>query len=91
MVSDASLLALLVQKHRMSNVQGAVAVVSDADVVIWDVSGIKDGAWTCAVKARLPPHHPGTQFTRFTTRFTRFTTRFTRFTTRFTSAQKYRY
>lgn len=48
-----------------NNLKMVAAVLSDLDVLIWEVGGLKDGAWNCSVKARLAGHSQSVNTCRF--------------------------
>jgi len=48
-----------------NNLKMVAAVLSDLEVKIWDVEGLKDGAWSCSVKSHLAGHSQSVNCCRF--------------------------
>ena len=48
-----------------NNLQMVAAVLSDLDVLVWDVAGLNQGSWSCSVKARLSGHSQSVNSARF--------------------------
>jgi WD40 repeat protein len=48
-----------------NNLKMVSAVLSDTDVIIWDVEGLKDGAWSSKMRARLKGHTQSVNTCRF--------------------------